>query len=48
MYCDDCGSVLRMELREYMQRKQKLGTVLCIECRNGTPPAADLVQTRIV
>lgn len=41
MYCDDCHDPVGMELKDYIKTKERLGTVLCPDCRNGAP------QTRV-
>lgn len=48
MYCEDCGSTVSIRIAEYVDRKEKLGVVLCHSCRNdgvtraGRTPAPSL------
>lgn len=35
MYCDDCGSVVEMDLESYIQEKEAKGAVLCKRCDNS-------------
>lgn len=36
MNCDNCDASLNFGQREYVDRKENLGVVLCYACRNGT------------
>ncbi len=46
MYCDDCASPLEMELREYMERKEQDGAVLCADCRSSWSWVSDVEPVR--
>lgn len=35
MKCDNCESPVNFGQREYLDRKENLGVVLCYACRNG-------------
>lgn len=43
MYCDDCGSALKMDVEDYMKTVKEERVVLCDDCRG--PRKADLTPT---
>lgn len=48
MQCDNCESPVNFGQREYVDRKETLGVVLCYACRNGGGDSSGLASESFV